>query len=58
MNLVIHFWLKSGKVRELESQKAGESQGILLKKFGGNSEEVSHNFAEFAVVKACLLRVN
>ena len=58
MNLVIHFWLKSGKHRELESQKARESQGTLLKKLGGNPEEVSHNFAEFAMVKACLLRVN
>ena len=58
MNLVIHFWLKSGKVRELESQKARESQGTLLKKLSGNTEEVPHNFAEFAVIKACLLRVN
>ena len=54
MNLVIHFRLKSGKVNELESQKARESQGTLLKKLGGNPEEVSHNFAESAVVKACL----
>ena len=54
MNLVIHFWLKSGKVNELESQKARESQGTLLKKLGGNPEEVSHNLAEFAVVKAFL----
>ena len=58
MNLVIHFWLKSGKVQELESQEDRESQEILLKKLDGNPEEVSHNFAEFAVVKACLLRVN
>ena len=54
MNLVIHFWLKSGKVKGLESQKARESQETLLKKLGGNPEEVLHNFAEFAVVKACL----
>ena len=57
MNLVIRFWLKSEKIRELESQKARECQGTLLKKLGGNPEGVSHNFAEFAVVKACLLRV-
>ena len=49
MNLVIHFWLKSGKVRELEFQKVRESQGTLLKKLEGNPEEVSHNFAEFSV---------
>ena len=41
MNLVIHFLLKPGKVRELESQKARESLETLLKKFGGNPEEVS-----------------
>ena len=34
MNLIIHSWLNSGKVRELESQKARESQGTLLKKIG------------------------
>ena len=49
MNLVIHFWLKSGKVRELESQKVRESEGTLLKKLEGNPEEVSHNFSEFIV---------
>ena len=49
MNLVIHFWLKSGKVRELESQKVRERQGTSLKKLEGNPEEVSHNFAEFSV---------
>ena len=59
MNLVIHFWLKSGKVRELESQKIRERQGTLLKKLEGNPEEVSHNFAELkAVLKACFVRVN
>ena len=57
MNLVIYFWIKSGKVRQLESQRARESQATLLKKLGGNPEEVSHNFAEFAVVKASLLTV-
>ena len=36
MNPVIHFWLKSRKVRGLESQKVRESQGTLLKKLGGN----------------------
>ena len=34
MNLVIHLWLKSGKFRELESQKARESHGILLERIG------------------------
>ena len=59
MNLVIHFWLKSGKVRELESQKAWESQGNLLKKkIDRNPAVASHNFAEFTVVKAYFLRVN
>ena len=38
MNPITHFWLKSGKVRELESQKVRESQGTLLKKLGGNPE--------------------
>ena len=36
MNPVTHFWLKPGKVRELEFQKDRESQGTLLKKLGGN----------------------
>ena len=36
VNPVIHFWLKSGKAWELESQKVRESQGTLLKKLGGN----------------------
>ena len=58
MNLEIHFWLKSEKVKELESQKARESQGTLLKKLGRNPEGVSQNFAEFTVVKSCFLRVN
>ena len=58
MNLVIHFWLKSGKFRELESEEARETERIFAKKLGGNPEEVSHNFAEFAVVKAFWLRVN
>ena len=31
VHAVIHFWPKSGKVRELESQKVKESQGTLLK---------------------------
>ena len=61
MNLVIHekerVREKSGKVRELESQKVMESQGTLLKIMGGNPEEVSNSFAEFARVKACFLRV-
>ena len=52
------FLAKVREIRELGSQKARESQGTLIKKVGGNPEEVSHNFAEFAVVKACLLRVN
>ena len=52
MNLVIQFWLKSGKVRELESQKVRESQGTLLKKLEGNSEEVSHNFCRIHSVKS------
>ena len=58
MNVVIHFWLKSGKVRELESQKVREIQGTLLKKLGENPEGVSHSFADFALVKASFLRVN
>ena len=58
MKLVIHFWLNSGKVRELEPQIARESQGTLLKKLGRNPEGVSHNFQEFTVVKACFLRGN
>ena len=37
MNVVIHFWLKPGKDRELESQKAGESQGTLSRKIGWKS---------------------
>ena len=36
MNPVTHFWLKSGKVRELESQKVREGQEALLKELGGN----------------------
>ena len=36
MNPLIHFWLKSGKFRELESQKVRESHGTLVKKLGGN----------------------
>ena len=39
MNPVIHFWLISGKVRELESTKVRESQGTLLKILGGNPEK-------------------
>ena len=38
VNPVIHFWLKSRKVRKLESQKVRESQRTLLKRFGGNLE--------------------
>ena len=52
------FLAKVREIRELGSQKARESQGTLIKKVGGNPEEMTHNFAEFAVVKACLLRVN
>ena len=51
VNLVIHFSLKSGK-----SQKVRESSEFLLKKLGGNHEVVSHNFEEFAGLKACFLR--
>ena len=47
LNLVIHSWLKSGKARELESQKGRESQGTLLKKLSGNPEEVSHSRKSF-----------
>ena len=36
MNFVVHFWLKSGKVRKLEAQKVREIEGTLLKKLGGN----------------------
>ena len=50
--------MKSGKVRELESQKGRESKGTLLQIVGGNPEVLSHNFTEFAVGKACLVRVN
>ena len=38
--------------------KVRVSQRTLLKKLGGNPERVSHSFAEFTVVKACLLKVN
>ena len=48
----------SGKVRELESQKARKSLETLLKKLVGNPEGVSHSFAEFTVWKACFPRVN
>ena len=58
VNLEIHFWLKSGKVRELKSHRARESQGTLLKKLRGNLEGVLHSFAELKVVKPCFLRVN
>ena len=34
MKILIHFWLKSGKVRELESQKVRESLGTALTKNG------------------------
>ena len=44
LNLVIHFWLKSGKVRELESQKARESQGILLKRIAGKPWRIVTKF--------------
>ena len=37
MNSVVHFWLESGKVRELESQKVRESQETLLKKLAGSA---------------------
>ena len=37
MNLVIHFWLKSGKARELESQRArGESVNFAKKSWVEN----------------------
>ena len=45
------------KVRELESQKARESQGTLKKNWVETLKKC-HNLAEFAFVKACLLRVN
>ena len=51
MNVVIHFWLNSGKFRELGSQKVWENQETFLKKLGRNPEEVSHSFAEFEVLK-------
>ena len=38
MNSVIHFWLISGKVGELQSRNIREKQGTLLKKLGGNPE--------------------
>ena len=37
VNPVIHFLLKSGNVREFESQKVRESQGTLLKQIWGES---------------------
>ena len=49
------------KVRESQETWVPKSQGEsgnFAKKLGGNPEGVSHNFAEIAVVKACLLRVN
>ena len=42
-------WGESGNFEKKKKKK---------KKLGENPEVVSHNFADFAVVKACLQRVN
>ena len=49
-----HFWLKSGKVRELESQKVRESQGTLLKKLGGNPDSVNAGVPQGSILGATL----
>ena len=54
MNPVTHFWLKSGKVRELESQKVRESQGTLLKKLGGNPDSVNAGVPQGSILGATL----
>ena len=49
------------KVRESQGTWVPKSQGEsenFAKKLGWNLERVSHNFAEFTVVKSCFLRVN
>ena len=49
------------KARENQGIRVPKSQGEsgnFAKKIGWKPEEVSHNFAEFAVVKARFLRVN
>ena len=49
------------KVRESQGTWVPKSQWEsenFAKKLGWNLERVSHNFAEFTVVKSCFLRVN
>ena len=49
------------KARESQGTRVPKSQGEsgnFAKKTGWKPDEVSHNFAEFAVVKARFLRVN
>ena len=47
---------KSQETWVLQSQR--ESQETLLKKLGWNPEGMSHNIAEFTMVKSCFLIVN
>ena len=49
MNLVIYLWLKSGIVRELESEKPRDSQGILLKKIG---QKPRRNVTQFCRIRS------
>ena len=54
---------RQGKWRTLSPKKLGRVRGLRKKKknkkkLGENPEVVSNNFADFAVVKACLQRVN
>ena len=49
------------KIRESQGTWVPKSQvqsGNFAKKLDWNPEGVSHNFAEFTVVKSCFLRVN